>query len=332
MTTRFCAELEPSKELCKEMTALVPTNPFYTSPYIESRRVLGFQPWVLLLQRDGQTISACTAFMKSGYLNRSLEIHSLPVIPKSESETFWGGLVQFCRKVQVSYLEVGSFASIDAVIPTLPGEIGRRTRWEYVLELKKPDLWDKLSSNHKRNIKRAQKAGLQLRCVRSEEACQQHARLMVTSMERRKNRGEEVSESVQTQNLLAITQHAAGELFQVVLDDKILSSVLVLTANRGGYYHSAGTSPEGMDCGASHFLVYQIAETLRNRSMESFNLGGTDQVNSGLERFKAGFGTTTVQLESAKFFLGGKIRKKLGTFAQILRDNPVQLFQHVLRR
>jgi lipid II:glycine glycyltransferase (peptidoglycan interpeptide bridge formation enzyme) len=74
-----------------------------------------------------------------------------------------------------------------------------------------------------------------------------------------------------------------------------------------------------MTCGASHFLVYEIAKSLQDRAIELFNLGGTEPQNTGLARFKAGFGTTTVELGAARFFLGSSVHQRCLTVARWLR-------------
>jgi len=317
MSSEFYAEPDPSKELCTEVAAFAPTNPFYTAPYMEARRAMGSQPWILALRQKGKLISACTAFMKSGYLNRSLEIPSLPVL--SESEVFWKELLRFCRNARVSHLVVNSLASTSAVIPTLPGEAERRARCEYVIELQ-DDLWKQTRQSHRWRINRGRKAGLKLICSATPQAYQEHASVVSTSMARRKHRGEAVSTDIQVGSFKAFIEKGAGELFQVVLDQKVLSSAVVLMAERGAYYQSSGTSPEGMRCGASHLLIHEISKTLQDRGMELFNLGGTDELHPGLEEFKSGFGAKGVKLESAKFFLGGALKKKLVTAARLLRD------------
>ena len=122
-------------------------------------------------------------------------------------------------------------------------------------------------------------------------------------MSRRGKRGEAVTDTAPLDALGALIDSGAGELFQAVHDGTVLSSVLVLMAKRGAYYHSAGNHPKGMALGASHFLIQEIASYLRERSFEVFNLGGSDQTNPGLSRFKAGFGASVVDLEEADFFL-----------------------------
>lgn len=314
MAFAFHAEPDPAQERCAEVAAYAPTNPFYTPAYVESGRAMGFQPWILALRQDGQLVSACTAFMKSNALGRALVIHSLPTLP--DGEVFWHELRGVCYTTRVSSLTVNSAASAHAHIPVLPGETHRRTRYEYVLELQQPGLWERLSVNHQRNIKRGCKAGLQVRRAVDEQACHEHARLTSASMERRKNRGETVPADIQVRAFMAHTRTGAGELFQVVLGDKVLSSILILLAERGAYYQSAGTSPEGMACSASPFLVYETALILQSRSMEVFNLGGADQPDSGLARFKAGFAATMVQLEATEYFFGTALQKRFVTIAR----------------
>ena len=323
---RFCAEPDPPGESCALLAALAPENPFHTYAYVEAMESLGYQPWLLSQCEEGRVLSACMAFMKSGRLNRSLEITSLPCLP--DSHLFWEGLLRFSHEVGISHLVVDSFAAASASIPSMPGEVSRRARTEYLLELKSAELGSAISSNHRRNIKRAQRAGLSLRRTVTTKACEEHARLLDASMERRQGRGEVVSAGAPVRSFLALIGSGAGELYQAVLQDAVLSSVFVLRAKRGAYFYSAGTSPDGMALGASHFLVHELIGVLKEESLDLFNLGGAEESNPGLVRFKSGFGSRRVSLEAAVFFLGGSLRWMLGKSAQFLRDlAPVDRFR-----
>ena len=323
MPLAFSAHPYPSMKECEAIAASASVNPFYCFSYVEARRLQGFEPYVFMQCVDGRVESGCTGFMRSGYLNRSLEIPSVPILPNPYA--FWNGLLDFCSKARVSYLELNSFASKNAMVPTLRGEIGRKMRFEYLLHLHGTDLWDQLSSNHKRNIHRAQKAGIQFLRASNEASCHKHALLIEASVERRKGRGEEIGEPNQLQDFLTMTRSGAGVLFQAVLDGLVVSSVMVLLARRGAYYQSAGTSGEGMASGASHFLVYEIAKSLKAEAFDVFNLGGADQHSVGLERFKSGFGSEKVELACATYFLGGKLKKRLGTVVRLLRSSSTFL-------
>lgn len=316
MAVTFSAQAEPSATLCAEVSALAPANPFYTAAYLESRRALGQQPWMLCLSERARIRIACSAFMWAGRLHRTLEIPSLP--PVDGGEGFWPELMEFCCRSRVSRLTVNSFGSSAVAIPPLPTKLSHRPRYEYVLDLIAGDPGGGLAKNHRRNINRARRAGLRTERAANPGACAEHARLIGASMRRRQERGEVVAVEPDWRPWLAMSRAGAGELFQAVLDRRVLSSVFVLRAETGAYYQSAGTSPEGMAAGASHFLVYEIARVLRAESLTVFNIGGADSSNPGLQRFKRGFGAATVPLEAAEFWLGSVARARLISAVRVL--------------
>lgn len=315
--TTFQAIGNPSGDLAARIAALAPANPFSTPAYVASQRELGFEPWALCSTRGDELVHGCYAFARSGRLNRDLEITSVEAPPDGE---FWDGLLRFCREDGVTKLQVGSFASSAARIPHLDGEVGRRRRVEYVLDLDGTDLWSALGSNHRRNVKRGRKADLELRRVSTPEVAAEHARLMRASTQRREERGEEVHNVRELDSLRALLRHGVGEVFQAVGNGEVLSSMLVCRAERGGYYQSAGTTPEGMQNGASHFLIHGIAERLQEQGAKQFNLGGAEAENPGLQRFKAGFGAEPVELEAAEFYVGSELKRKLGAAVRWIRD------------
>jgi len=312
LATELLITRAASSELLTELTSVYPTNPFYTRRYVGAQRTLGLSPVVFLLRDNGQIQSGCTAFMKKGRLTRFLEITSLPLLDRQSH--FWEGVTRFCHKQRITHLKVSTYASPATQIPFLKGETNRRKRSEFLIDLQKPDLWHNLSKNHARNIKRGRKTGLNLKRTNDLEACRSHAQLIGASMSRRGKRGEAVTDTAPLDALGALIDSGAGELFQAVHDGTVLSSVLVLLARKGAYYHSAGNHPKGMAQGASHFLIQEIGNYLRERSFEVFNLGGSDPTNPGLSRFKAGFGAAVVDLEEADFFLSSRVRLTLIRF------------------
>jgi hypothetical protein len=302
---------KPSTDLGATIAALAPANPFYTNAYISYRRALGYEPYLLMVREQGKLIAGCTAFCRSGRLSRSLEITSLPYL--NDRESFWTGLWGFCSQIGVTQLVVCTFASPAGEIPALQDECWRKPRVEYTLGLVGPDLWKHIRKGHLWNIKQGRKAGLTVKESTDHEACVAHAQLIEASMNRRINRGEEVSVPAKAADYWPLVQSGAGKLFQALYRDHVVSSNLVLLSKIGAYNHSQGTNPEGMEMGAAHFLIYEIANALRDQSFEVFNLGGTDQLKSGLERSKDGFGATTtkVELESAAFSLENRFVRLL---------------------
>lgn len=299
MSISFLADFDPAPALLEHAAALAPSNPFHTQAYVQAKRDLGLQPWLIGTRQGVHWTSACPAFIKQGRWTRFLEIESLPAI--AQPAIFWDGLAAFIRQQRISLGEIGTYASPPVVIPTLRGETGRESRCEHLLPLQGPDFLQALSSNHSRSIRRGVKAGLQLRVASDTAACEAHAQVIGQSMTRRKQRGEDVVANVGTVEFDALVRRGAGALFQAIANDQVLSSMLILLAAKGAYYHSAGTAADGMACGASPWLVHEAARALRERGLEVFNLGGATQANAGLFRFKSEFGTTPVPLESVTY-------------------------------
>jgi hypothetical protein len=295
-TVRFVARLHPSSVALSECAALALENPFATEAYARFREVTGDQTWTFELRDGDRLVDGCVGFERTGRMNRSLEVASLPALPVDSP--FWEGLLRACRRRHVTQLELNSFASTATAIPALPGESWRRARAEYVLDLD-PDKPLDLSTNHRRSLARARGRGLTIRRSVTGAAAAEHDELMRSSMVRRAARGEAVDVTSHEETTRLLLASGAGELFQAVDGDVVLSSVLVLRSATGGYYQSAGTSPAGMECGASPFLIASIAACLARDGARRFNLGGAGPDNPGLQRFKSGFGAREIPLEAA---------------------------------
>jgi hypothetical protein len=302
---RFDAVQDPSPDILDAISAVAPCNPFNSASYATARGAHA-QRIVALLLRDhaGTLIAGCVGYQGGRTFARILEIPSVADLPTDVPDAarmFWNGVAEFCRANRIAELDVGSYATQWLILPQLNAECSRRNRVEYVL-----DLGDTLnpSSNHRRNINRARKLGASIRRTNELTALDEHTRLMSASMDRRERRGEAVPTVRPDPVERSLLRGGAAELFQAHVDGETLSSILVLHAPRGAYYQSAGTSPSGMEQGASQFLIASVADVLRTEGVEVFNLGGAGDDAPGLQRFKAAFGARTVSLEAARFTFG----------------------------
>jgi ribosomal protein S18 acetylase RimI-like enzyme len=314
----FFAEPADPDGILQELSSHSLSNPFCTPEFFAAMQRCGYESWVLGLREGGHLLGACGAFVKSGRLNRVLEIVSLT---EAGRETpFWSGLLRFCSKYYVTQIEVGSYGSPEIALPRLPGEIERKNRQEFVLDLRVDNLRERFSPSHKRNIRKAERAGLRVARTRSQTALAEHLRMKQCSRERRCSRGEEVGEGGTVQEASALLESNAGELYQVIRDGVVFSSVLVLRSRKGACTHSSGTSKEGMKTGASHFLRAEIASRLKTEGVEVFNLGGALE-DSGLAQFKAGFGCKVIPLLHVGCRVGPAWRRKLSTVARMARQD-----------
>lgn len=301
----------------RELEYLSPQNPFATITYAKAMQALGWQAWILgecgdLLQ------TGCLAFLRRGRLNTALEIPSFPRL--KDPPAFVEGLRAFCRGSGVTRLQINTFASPPVTIPTISGDEVRTPRQEFSIDLRY-DLSGGLRVNHRRNIKKAVQAGVQVEMRNNLDACVEHVRLVSSSIERRIQRGEDIQggrEDSYLQTARALIEYGAGFLAQAVLSERILSSILILRSASGAYYQSAGTSPEGMEKGASQFLIYEMLLRTKADSCSVFNLGGASP-GTGLALFKVGFGSRPLTLERCNVNVGGSVRKCLRAVIQLLR-------------
>ena len=302
------------------LEGLQPENPFATAAYFESRRRLGYSTWVLGLQAPDETLATgCGAMLKRGRLNSTLEILSLPNL--EQDSKFWSGLRDFCHRHRITQLELNTFSSpsgTDAV-PISP-RWTRKRRSEFVIDLSS-DLSAILSKTHRQNVRKARKAGLTVVRSQSAESATTHQDLMNESLYRRRERGEDISAVARSPEITEIIRSGAGELFQAVKNGIVISSGLVLRSSRGAYYHTSGTSAEGMSVGASHFLIHNIAIVLKTEGLGILNLGGADE-GSALASYKRWFGASPVPLTSANCYLGPTWRYKVSRLVLLARSDP----------
>jgi RimJ/RimL family protein N-acetyltransferase len=301
-------------------------HPFCTDAYVTAMQKLGNDCWIVGMRAGGAVQELAIAMHRRGRISSTLEIPSLP--EAAQDYTFWTGIYSLCRQLRVTNLIAGTFFSPQFRLPSLRGEVSRRERGEYVVSLQN-ESWDSsLSSNHKRNIKKASAAGLKIEhALAQPDLLSQHVRLMEQSLDRRAARGESVTKSSKIEEeSRAYIESGAGELYQAVRDGIAMSSILLLRSKRSAYYQSAGTSPEGMSVGASHFLIHRVCQKLRDNGVRVFNLGGAPE-GSSLARFKAGFGAAEISLAACCCYLGPGWLKKIRTAVTLLRSDRGKLWQ-----
>ena len=318
MCVEFRAVPEPSESLLSSVSSLAPENPFYTPEYCRVMRSKGSSSVVLLLEENGKPVASCTAFLKKGRINHRLEIISAPAI--GENTNFWDGLRKFCMDSGVSILSVYTFGSTEASIGRMYGEISRKIRFEYQLDLTADDLWPGLHRRHQRLIKIARKKGLEIRLVTDPEAYRLHAEFSNLSLNRRRAGGDLIDYEIDARDLLLFRDNNVGELYQAVCDGEVFSSLLVLKSPTGAYAQTSGTSSNGRECGASQFIFFEVACLLKGEGKTVFNMGGTDLKSFGLQDFKASFGARQFELETAEFYFGGAMKKAVSKVLEFIRS------------
>lgn len=306
--------VSPSPAVLEEVAHAHPENVYLTPQVAAGYVALGLRP-VLFRSPSG----ACLGFLRKGRLTSGIDVPWLPDEPADSP--FWSGFVNACRKLGVWDLWCRRVSAREDTVPDLGTVLHRLNGTEFQLRLTGSDLVP-TSENHRRNVAKASKAGIVFRRATDGQAIDAHLQLMLASAQRRNERGEEVPTSARAAYYQAMTQAGAGEFYQAYRDDTALSSIFVLRSAKGGYYQSAGTSPEGMSAGASQFLVVNIARHLKESGATLFDLSGVESGNDGLERFKGGFGGTACAFQEQQSVLAPAWKRKLRTLAGLVRRGP----------
>ena len=312
MPVEFRSKFEPSPALADRISELTPDNPFYTSKYNEVRKRLGSTPCALWLEDRGVTIEGCSAFLSKGRLNSRMEITSLPDL--KHPDAFWGGVFELCRDQGFSSLSVHSFGSTRSQIPGSEMRTELRKRCEYRLDLSQGDLLKRANRQHRRKVRSATAAGLTIRVGGDETIRRTHVVLANVSLDRRRGRGFSIESNIGLAETDAFIATGAGTIYQALVGDEVMSTLLIALSPTGVYAQSSGTSDAGRELGASHFLFHRTACRLREEGYNIFNLGGADETSTGLREFKLGTGAFHLDLESAEFYLGSGL-KRLATRA-----------------
>lgn len=290
-------------------------NPFYTREYLQAKASLGHEVVAITMSRDGTMESGCAAFLRSGRLNRTLEIPSLPQVDGA----FWTGLAAMCRDLGVTDLSLGTFASPPVPIPRLGTRFHRVERCEWVLQLPRDASDGVLDRRHRYSVRKARENGVVVRRASGPEAVDCHLSVMRASVERRRARGDaSPGEDPSGAEVRSLVESGAGEIYQATLNGSVVASGLVLRAPRAAYYHTSGSTPEGLASRAVPLLIHEITLTLAAEGVEVFNLGGA-LPESPLGLFKRCFGATPVALEAATAYVGPEWRRKLTSAVDMLR-------------
>ncbi len=180
------------------------------------------------------------------------------------------------------------------------------TRFEFIVDSNKYSR-NKISSNHKRNIKKSIKVNAKLILPVDEGSMHKHIAMVNENLSEKGQSG--ITNSAEYFHFLI--KEGAGLLLQVKDDEQIVASTFFIINNDYAYYHSSGTNAHGKEIGAAHFLVDSMVVEMRERHIDYLNLGGCTTEQAGLQRFKLGFRPETRVLLSAQRIIFKTIKSKL---------------------
>jgi hypothetical protein len=303
---RFQFDRSISDELLGLLEHANPVDCYCTKAYRDAVVSSGREAFALSIFSNSELLYGCLAEYSQGRLSRGLHIQSTPSLA---CQVFWDGLRAVCKKLKITHLSLGTLGSCPN-IPSLGFVLNERSREEYWVDLTVENLEALLRKQQRVVYKRAVSAGMSMRQVSGADAMRRHKAFTDNSLGRRRARGESIPFFESNDFSSALIKSGAGQMFEALLGDTVLGSVIVTVSKSGAHGYSAGYSKEGMTSGASVFLYLSSYIYLKDNGKTVFNLGDAPP-DSGLASFKKGLGGVPHSSITKEFHMAGALHRNL---------------------
>jgi hypothetical protein len=257
----------------------------------------------------GNTLVGISAGVRHGckLSRRPLHVY-IPTLPAMRDprlrEAGLSALLDAMRAEGADEIVVDTFGSPWSAGEFANGEATAR-RIEYTVRLDSSfsSIPARFASTHRRHCTKGERLGWTMRAAHGSDAAALLAEVQKNASERAAARGNEFEPGEPAEELFDRSHHADAwgvTAFAARDGETLLAVVLVGWANRGAFYISGGSTPQGYAAGAAPWLHWRVMRIFADRGFTSYNLGGTpagavneSDPSHGLWRFKTGFGAIT---------------------------------------
>ncbi len=178
------------------------------------------------------------------------------------------------------------------------------------------DLFERMHSHHRRVVRKAQRAGVELSVTESADDLDEFVALYERTMDRRGATAFYRFSSEYWEALRALVVRVDARLA-----GELAASVLCFSSRPWLHYHLGASSDEGRRVGASNLVLYEAARWGRERGCELFHLGGgVGGAEDSLLEFKRRFDP-----EGAREFAVGKAVHDSETYRALTHQADVSL-------
>jgi RimJ/RimL family protein N-acetyltransferase len=307
LTFRFVED--PDSEFLEGLASEADWPCVWCETFLRSSAPKGSKVVAFTVENDGRLAAVALGIRTSSLRNRQLVFPSYPRWLDSDPEVsreFWQGLQDYWDKLNVAKFQLNSYEAPASLDWPFGEPLRVHERKEYYIDLSQDldALFKCFSSNHRRNVRKAERQDFVCDIDRSETAFERHLSVFSHTQARRSERGESAAgiNASLCRNVLA---SGDGFLMQLRHADEIVSSFLVLLTSKRAFYYSGGTTEQGMRMGASHYLMWLAIRELKARGATTLSLGGISGTDpEGLARYKLGFGATAVALSNVSHVTG----------------------------
>jgi len=235
---------------------------------------IGYVQWGPLF-RDGDGKITCTREtlekLRQAYLGGT--VHVLRLVPNlltDEREQTFAEMLQEAGFYRVPILK--PYRSF--VLPTDDSEEEIRKR---------------LRKSFRRDLKKAEKAGIEIRQGHDREFCKILEDLYLASIKRKGFKGLDPQEFVKTQSMLSSSEKM--NIIVAYLDGEPIAAHLASNLGDTGVVLLAASNEKGLTCGASYLIWYKGAVAACCAGMKRYDLGGIDpDSNPNVYQFKSRMG------------------------------------------
>ena len=270
----------------------------------------------------------------AGSLSRRRWLDSLPVTREQSAESvsnFLSLIERDSRRKGDVTLRVGSFASPmgERALSSLGYSVANRFEFELDLRREEKSLWDAVDIKRRQRIRKAMKAGVEVKELGIEEGVFQLRRLQESSFVRIAARGGPPMSRKEYTARDPITALAGAGLGRVVggfVGDRCVSASFFSTFNGLAYNALSGHQAEGLSTQAPSLVLWEMALRFQHEGFEKLNLGGCsvgalDEASSehGVYTYKMAFGGSRLDCASGEKILRPTVRRVANFLRSVVR-------------
>jgi hypothetical protein len=164
-------------------------------------------------------------------------------------------------------------------------------RWDTVvvpLDTHDDGLLARMSAHHRRNIRKARRAGVACFTPRLEAATSDFHRVYIETMQRQQARQDYHFPCAFFADTLRLLGRRAW-LLEARIGGRYAAGALAMHWGPYAHYHFGCTATEALSSGAMHAVLHELARRAARAGCRLLHLGGGTAPDDGLFRFKAGF-------------------------------------------
>ena len=169
------------------------------------------------------------------------------------------------------------------------------------LSLGEDKLYAGLKSSNRRNIKKAQKQGINIKISNSINSLEKFCRLNCITRKKHGLPPQPDKFFKKIHQHLLIQNH--GFIALALVDQKVIAGALYLQFGKSALFKYGASHPDYLNLRPNNLVMWEAIQKLAGEGFHTMSLGRTDPENEGLLQFKRGWNPKETQLEYIRYNL-----------------------------